>query len=450
MKKHRSFVKIGVVLLLLIILGASPATAQPSSSEAPPLIKHAESLIDSWRGQGDALEQARADIDTVLAKDPQNIFALVQQARYYMKRNYSHEENISNGHGKIGSIGVFQPGTLELCEGILLKALKINPKFADGYVLLGHVYMQEKKFDQALAALQKAQALGTNNPWLHVNWAAILFLQGDEEGSIDHNMQVINSGTTNMNALRTARSSPLVYYIGRKEYEKADALYIKMINLDPSDAWFIGNYAIFLRTRIGNFDKALEYAQKSLQVLNNGVAQRVLVQCLYAKWGDMITNNKGDKAEAQKLFDVAYKMIPDLDFIMSEAGSYAAEKPLVLALQARGVSINAKAAHETSSRSSALNTAANTGRTDAVEMLLSLGADPNIMEDSGWTPLLGAADEGHADIVKLLLEHGADIHQTIRGKDAAMLAESRGYTEITQMIRQYAKAHPTAGSKGPG
>ena len=38
--------------------------------------------------------------------------------------------------------------------------------------------------------------------------------------------------------------------------------------------------------------------------------------------------------------------------------------------------------------------------------LLSLGADPNIPEVNGITPLMDAASGGNSEMVELLLEHG--------------------------------------------
>jgi len=41
-----------------------------------------------------------------------------------------------------------------------------------------------------------------------------------------------------------------------------------------------------------------------------------------------------------------------------------------------------------------------------VRLLLEHGADPNIQNEYGDTPLHKAAYNGHVDVVKLLLEHG--------------------------------------------
>ena len=64
------------------------------------------------------------------------------------------------------SVGNYRPGTLERAVAILLEAIRIQPGFAGGYVLLGHVYTEQEKPQEAAAALRKAEELGaTNDPF---------------------------------------------------------------------------------------------------------------------------------------------------------------------------------------------------------------------------------------------------------------------------------------------
>jgi len=56
-----------------------------------------------------------------------------------------------------------------------------------------------------------------------------------------------------------------------------------------------------------------------------------------------------------------------------------------------------------------LHRAAERGHLDVVKLLLEHGADPNVQDDEGETPLHHAAAwRDNVDIVRLLLEHGAD------------------------------------------
>ena len=46
-------------------------------------------------------------------------------------------------------------------------------------------------------------------------------------------------------------------------------------------------------------------------------------------------------------------------------------------------------------------------------LVLDCGADPNVRNNGGWTPLHGAAFRCRIDMARVLLDHGADL--TIKG-----------------------------------
>ena len=50
-----------------------------------------------------------------------------------------------------------------------------------------------------------------------------------------------------------------------------------------------------------------------------------------------------------------------------------------------------------------------------MKLLLDAGADKEVKDEDGWTPLHVAARKGHTDIVKLLLDAGAD--KDVKDKD---------------------------------
>src|SRR6185312_2516305 len=73
-----------------------------------------------------------------------------------------------------------------------------------------------------------------------------------------------------------------------------------------------------------------------------------------------------------------------------------------------------------------LMTAARTGKTDAVKMLLTHGADVNAKDtDHLQTALMWAAAEGNASTVEMLHEFGADLHAVSKGGFTALLFATR-------------------------
>lgn len=79
--------------------------------------------------------------------------------------------------------------------------------------------------------------------------------------------------------------------------------------------------------------------------------------------------------------------------------------------------------------------AAEKGRTDKVQTLLSEGATVNAKEEGGATPLMLAAFRGHTDTVQALLNAGADVNVRERNNATAlMLAASGGYTDVVRAL----------------
>ena len=87
----------------------------------------------------------------------------------------------------------------------------------------------------------------------------------------------------------------------------------------------------------------------------------------------------------------------------------------------------------------AINSNNNAQRT--VWVLLENGADPNMKNGKGETPLMAAAVRGNEDIVKLLLEKGADAKARDNdGETAVDKARRKHHSEIVKLLEPPKKA----------
>jgi ankyrin repeat protein len=84
---------------------------------------------------------------------------------------------------------------------------------------------------------------------------------------------------------------------------------------------------------------------------------------------------------------------------------------------------------------SALGIAAFESHGKVVKVLLEYGADVNLADGFGQTPLMQAAKKGHFDICKDLLDHHADTNaQSTTGSNAVARAAHHGHEEIVNLL----------------
>ena len=99
------------------------------------------------------------------------------------------------------------------------------------------------------------------------------------------------------------------------------------------------------------------------------------------------------------------------------------------------------AASRNSMKVTPLHSAGANGRPDVslnmTEALLRAGANPNVQQQGGWTPLHEAAAQGRSEIVDLLLAHGADPDATnADGKTPAEKAAEGGHGEVEKRLKR--------------
>lgn len=96
----------------------------------------------------------------------------------------------------------------------------------------------------------------------------------------------------------------------------------------------------------------------------------------------------------------------------------------------------------------ALQWAAQEGKTESIKLLLKYGAEVNTRNNKGITPLISAClIAGIAENVKLLLDGGANINeQSKKGDTAIYYAAYYGYPQIVQLLLEHG-ADPTLENK---
>jgi ankyrin repeat protein len=79
--------------------------------------------------------------------------------------------------------------------------------------------------------------------------------------------------------------------------------------------------------------------------------------------------------------------------------------------------------------------AALRGHQDVVKVLLEKGANINSTNWAGWTPLMQACAQRHEELARFLVEQGADIHMKIKYSGTALIfAAGTGQYELTKFL----------------
>jgi len=151
---------VALLMMCALLLGCQSALVANPSGNGPEatLTNDAEELLDQWRGQSELLHQAAEKLFLALQKNRGHAKAYMQLGRLHIMGGQSHLPH-------------FGPSSLEGAEHAIKKALELDPKYADAYVLLGHLYTITDRLAQAKVALRTAEGLGTSSPWLAINWA---------------------------------------------------------------------------------------------------------------------------------------------------------------------------------------------------------------------------------------------------------------------------------------
>jgi len=74
--------------------------------------------------------------------------------------------------------------------------------------------------------------------------------------------------------------------------------------------------------------------------------------------------------------------------------------------------------------------------------LIAMGADVNVRNDAGQTPLMLAAEKGYADMVQVLIQHSANPKLVNnQGESALTIALMKGYTRIAESLELAEASH---------
>jgi Tfp pilus assembly protein PilF len=306
-------------------------SAATHATDAVALTNEARALLSGWSGQGEILDLAAEKLLKAVQANPNYAKAYIELCRLHIMAGYRYSN-------------VFEPLSLNTAERAILKAVELAPRDADAYILMGHLYINMNRISDATRALKTAEEIGTDNPWLDLNWADVLEKMGQDERALQKVRAVIASGTKDHNALVSAHETLVRYYVETEQWDEAEKAYQKAVGLEPESAWLRGNYAAWLANR-GQFERAIAHARDALKLMEYGAARHTLTISLLGAWATL-TKNGQDPARARAYFDEAYAMRPDLRAIANGAAQDPVKKVIFDMLWKSGYLTNPPPVHQ--------------------------------------------------------------------------------------------------------
>lgn len=275
-------------------------------------LKKAHSLLNTFNGVPDRLASAKTLLDEILNEDLNFAPAFREYARLYIVSGPNNHKDTTGNY-------------LTSAEAAIFESLRLEPDYADAYVLLGHVYTLMKKYSKAEKVLKLAIAKGSKNPWLPLNYAKLLEKTNRAKETLPYYMAVVNSNTANPKAMSAALNSVAKYYRDSHQYEEADHWYNILIEYKPS-AWNLTDYAEFVLFHKGDPDKSIELGEKALQKLNYKYGHYILA-CAYFTKGFQILAIHGQE-EANHYFYRAQKLYRNTQEIFNRLLKYPATRKI--------------------------------------------------------------------------------------------------------------------------
>ena len=322
-----------VLILMFVFIPLSFAqTNYNKKKELIVLVKKAQETIDGDTSQGDYLVRASNLLGAAIEIDSNYAPIYVEAARLIL---------VGGSIPSSRSAPQFKGNTLGIAESYLKRAISLDPRYPDSYVLMGHVTRMMGVPDLALSNLNKAVELKSKNPWLLNNLGAYYQDLSEIDKATDYYSKAINSGVGKDSQQRNSyidAATKLQWYAALKDDNKNVIKYGKLATdaAPPYDAWTWANVGNMLFVQ-GFFDEAETHAKKALSIMNFGHGRGVLALALYGKWAKAVAEGRPDKGEI--FFEMAYRLNPDLDDVaarFSRAADFMKTYiPIVQARQAK-------------------------------------------------------------------------------------------------------------------
>lgn len=188
-------------------------------------------------------------------------------------------------------------------------ALKINPKYVDGYIELGKIFLNRGNGSEAIKNFEKALDIDKNNPEAITLKANVYFLINNNDDAI----KLLNEAIVNDPTYSPAYNSMAEVYASLKDYGKASEYFEKYLNASENTPEKLKRYAQMLYIN-KDYKKAIQILEDNANSEKDIVSSTRILAYSYLRLND----TEKSKQYFQKLFD-----LPSVEYLPTDYENYA-------------------------------------------------------------------------------------------------------------------------------
>ncbi|KPN21032.1 hypothetical protein AO715_14775 [Xanthomonas sp. Mitacek01] len=255
----------------------------------------ARAILDANGDEAADVERAGVLIDQALSRDPDSPTALVEQARYLMRTGHDGRD--------------YGAGVLDAADAALVRAIARDPGFDRAHVVHGFVLMRQGRLDAARAALERADALDSDDRWLALNWGRLLTMTGDDDAAALRFRGAIEAHPDDAPLVGSIFAELISREWAAEEPDQAriDTLHRRrMAVADDVDAY--GNYAGHRLCVHGDTEDAIHYGRQALARADYAGARMAVASAYFVDWARAVAKDRPQPAG--EAYSAAVQVLP--------------------------------------------------------------------------------------------------------------------------------------------
>jgi predicted Zn-dependent protease len=285
-----------VACLFLVLATLAPLYPRAAGESAEQLAMAADRLLDTWDGEAEILEAAGKLLEQALQAEPDSSLAMAVEARRVL--HAGTEE------------GAIRPSAMRTADGLLNRAVFSPSPHPRAWALRAHLYHLAGDRNNTLKYVRPAQKERPDDPWVKFVLAKHTGSLGDIGAEVAILEEALAAGFSAKRELKAALDTMLPFYLTSRLRDKADAIYTRIVALQPREPMIRADYARRVIEYFIDFDAGERLARESLAISDSPHARQTLSIALYGRWAQAAKDGKG-LAVVEKLYQEATANDPE-------------------------------------------------------------------------------------------------------------------------------------------